>query len=314
MVKYSVKRLLYLIPITLAVAFLVYLIMYLTPGDPISLILGADATPELIEETRNALGLDDPFLVQYWNYVKGLATGSFGISYTTQRPVAERLLAALPYTLTLSFLAMSLALVISIPLGIVAAVKQNTVWDYACSIFAMFGVSAPSFWVGIMLMLLFAVSLGWLPSAGVDSWKSYILPTVTQSINLLAGVTRTMRSSMLEVTRQDYIRTAYAKGVSRKNVIYNHALRNAIIPAITVAGLNFGTLMAGSVAIETVFAVPGLGRLMINAIQVRDTPTALSSIVVLSVSITLINLAVDLIYALIDPRIKAQYVLGGKNA
>jgi len=286
----------------------------MTPGDPTTIILGADATPELIAETRAQLGLDDPFLVQFWNYVSKLVQGDFGMSYTTQRPVSERLFAAIPYTLTLSFLALALAMVVSIPLGIMAAVKQNTVWDYGCSLFAMVGVSAPTFWVGLMLMLLFSVELGWLPAAGVDTWQGYILPTVTQAINLLAGITRTMRSSMLEVSRQDYIRTAYAKGVSRRNVLYNHALRNAIIPAVTVAGLNFGMMVAGTVAIESVFAIPGLGRIMINAIQVRDTPTVLGSMIVLSIAITITNLVVDLVYALIDPRIMAQYKSGGKKA
>jgi len=314
MLKYTAKRLLYLIPVTFCVIFIIHLIMFMTPGDPTTIILGADATPELIAETRAQLGLDDPFLVQFWNYVSKLVQGDFGMSYTTQRPVAERLFAAIPYTLTLSFAALALAMLVSIPLGIMAAVKQNTVWDYGCSLFAMVGVSAPTFWVGLMLMLLFSVELGWLPAAGVDTWQGYILPTVTQAINLLAGITRTMRSSMLEVTRQDYIRTAYAKGVSRRNVLYNHALRNAIIPAVTVAGLNFGMMVAGTVAIESVFAIPGLGRIMINAIQVRDTPTVLGSMIVLSIAITITNLVVDLVYALIDPRIMAQYKSGGKKA
>ena len=311
MLKYSLKRLLYMIPVTIAVVFIVYLIMYLTPGDPVALMLGADASPELIQETREALGITKPFLVQFGNYVLHLFRGDFGISWYTGEGVASRLFAAIPYTLILTFAGMFVAVLISIPMGVLAAVHQNSFLDYLVSVFAICGVSAPSFWVGIMLILLFAVSMGVLPSAGVDSWVGFILPTITMSFNMLASVTRTQRSSMLEVLRQDYVRTARAKGVSNFNATYVHALRNAIIPAITVAGINFGTLMAGSVAIETVFAIPGVGRLMIDSIKLQDTPTVLGSMVFVAVMVSIINLAVDLLYALVDPRIKAQYLREG---
>ncbi len=300
-----------MIPVAIAVVFIVYLIMYLTPGDPVALMLGADASPELIEETREALGITKPFLVQFGNYVLNLFKGDFGISWYTGQGVAARLFAAIPFTLKLTFLGMFIAVIIAIPMGVLAAVRQNSIIDYLISIFAIFGVSAPSFWVGIMLILLFAVNIGILPSAGVDTWQGYVLPTITMAFNMLASVTRMQRSSMLEVLRQDYIRTARAKGVSNFTATYKHALRNAIIPAITVAGINFGTLMAGAVAIETVFAIPGVGRLMVDSIKIHDTPTVLGSMVFVAIMVSIINLIVDLLYALIDPRIKAQYLREG---
>lgn len=311
MIKYSLKRLGYMIPVTIAVVFIVFLIMYLTPGDPVALMLGADATPDLIEQTREDLGITRPFLVQFGSYVVNLFQGDFGISWYTGEGVAKRLFSSIPYTLTLTFAGMFIAVIISIPMGVIAAVKQNSIGDYAISFFAICGVSAPSFWVGIMLILLFAVNLAWLPAAGVDTWQGYILPSITMGFNMLASVTRTQRSSMLEVLRQDYVRTAYAKGVSKFNATYKHALRNAIIPAVTVAGINFGTLMAGSVAIETVFAVPGVGRLMVDSIKLHDTPTVLGSMVFVAIMVSVINLCVDILYALIDPRIKAQYLRKG---
>ena len=302
-----------MIPVVVAVIFLVYGIMYMTPGDPVAVMLGADATPELIQETREKLGITDPFLVQFANYVKNLFTGHFGTSWYTGRDVSERLFAAIPYTIKLSLLAMLVALVLSIPMGVLAAVKHNSLGDYTISIFAMIGVSAPTFWVGTMLMLLCSLSWGILPSAYDGTWKSYVLPTITQGFNMLASVTRTQRSSMLEVLSADYIRTARAKGVSNFSATYKHALRNAIIPSITVAGLNFGTLIGGAVAIETVFAIPGVGRLMIDSIKLHDTPTVIGCMVFVSVMVSVINLLVDLLYALIDPRIKAQYLKGGKK-
>lgn len=302
-----------MIPVTIAVIFLVYGIMYMTPGDPVAVMLGADATPELIQQTREELGITDPFLVQFVNYVKNLFTGNFGTSWYTGRGVSERLFAAIPYTIILSLLAMIVALLLSIPMGVLAAVKHNSAADYGISIFAMIGVSAPTFWVGTMLILLCCLGWGILPSAYDGTWKSYVLPTITQGFNMLASVTRTQRSSMLEVLSADYIRTARAKGVSNFSATYKHALRNAIIPSITVAGLNFGTLVGGAVAIETVFAIPGVGRLMIDNIKLHDTPTVIGCMVFVSVMVSIINLLVDLLYAFIDPRIKAQYLKGGKK-
>ena len=302
-----------MIPVTVAVIFIVYLIMYLTPGDPVALLLGADATPELIVETRQKLGITDPFFVQLGRYIWNLIHGDFGMSWYTGNPVSERLFAAIPYTVTLSLLGMLVALIISVPLGVIAAVRRNSVWDYSISVFAMIGVSAPTFWVGTMLILLFALEWKMLPSAFNNDWTSFILPTITQGFNMLASVVRTQRSSMLEVLSSDYVRTARAKGVSHFSATYKHALRNAVLPSITVAGLNFGQLVGGSVAIETVFAIPGVGRLMIDNIKLHDTPTVIGCMVFVSVMVSIINLLVDILYGLIDPRIKAQYVKGNKN-
>ena len=302
-----------MIPVTIAVIFIVYLIMYLTPGDPVALLLGGDATPELITETRAELGISDPFFVQFGRYLWNLLHGDFGMSWYTGNPVSERLFAAIPYTVKLSLGAMLVALFISVPFGVIAAVKRNTITDYAISVFAMIGVSAPTFWVGTMLILLFALEWRLLPSAFDGTLKSYILPTITQGFNMLASIVRTQRSSMLEVLSSDYIRTARAKGVSHFSATYKHALRNAVLPSITVAGLDFSLLVGGSVAIETVFAIPGVGRLMIDNIKLHDTPTVIGCMVFVSVMVSIINLLVDILYGLIDPRIKAQYLKGSSN-
>ena len=303
-----------MIPVTIAVIFIVFLIMHLTPGDPVALLLGADATPELIEETREALGINDPFFVQFGRYIINLCKGDFGTSWYTGNPVSERLFSAIPYTVKLSLGAMLVAILISVPLGVIASVKRNTIADYVISVFAMIGVSAPTFWVGIMLMLLFSLNLRVLPSAFDGSFASYILPTITQGFNMLASIVRTQRSSMLEVLNSDYIRTARAKGVSNFSATYKHALRNAVLPSITVAGLDFSLLVGGSVAIETVFAIPGVGRLMIDNIKLHDTPTVIGCMVFVSVMVSIINLLVDILYGLVDPRIKAQYLRDNKNA
>lgn len=302
-----------MIPVTVAVIFIVYLIMYLTPGDPVALLLGADATPELIVETREKLGINDPFFKQFGSYLWNLIHGDFGMSWYTGNPVSERLFAAIPYTVILSLGAMIVAITVSIPLGVIAAVKRNTIADYVISVFAMIGVSAPTFWIGTMLMLLFALSLGILPSAYDGNWKGLILPTITQGFNMLASIVRTQRSSMLEVLNADYIRTARAKGVSPFSATYKHALRNAVLPSITVAGLDFSLLVGGSVAIETVFAIPGVGRLMIDNIKLHDTPTVIGCMVFVSIMVSIINLLVDILYGLIDPRIRAQYLRGNTN-
>ena len=296
-----------MIPVVVAVIFLVYGIMYMTPGDPVAVMLGADATPELIQETREKLGITDPFLVQFANYVKNLFTGHFGTSWYTGRDVSERLFAAIPYTIKLSLLAMLVALVLSIPMGVLAAVKHNSLGDYTISIFAMIGVSAPTFWVGTMLMLLCSLSWGILPSAYDGTWKSYVLPTITQGFNMLASVTRTQRSSMLEVLSADYIRTARAKGLSERVVILKHALKNALIPVITVVGLQIGLLFGGAILTETVFAWPGVGRLMIDSIRAKDTPVVQGGVIFTASIFVFINLLVDILYAYVDPRVKAQY-------
>lgn len=307
MYKYIIKRLLQLIPVIIGVTFIVYFIISFTEGDPATIILGNGATPESVKELREEMGLDKPVIVQYANYLKDLVTGDMGISYTTKNPVIQEIAARFPNTLKLTICSIIVSIVISIPVGIISATKQYSIFDSVGMVCALIGISMPSFWLGLLLIILFSVNLGWLPSGGADSLKSLILPAITLGVASTATITRTTRSSMLEVIRQDYIRTAKAKGVNKKVVIRKHALRNALIPTVTVTGLEFGFLLGGAVLTETVFSWPGIGRLMVESIQKKDTPTVLGCIVIFSVCFSIVNLLVDILYAYIDPRIKSQY-------
>ncbi len=305
--KYITKRFFSLIPVIVGVTLIVYLIMNMAPGDPAKSILGEQATPEAVEELREELGLNDHVLIQYKNYFFGLLQGDMGISYKTKVGVQEEIGARLPTTAKLAVTAILIAIVFSIPLGIVAAVKQNTWIDGFSMFVALIGVSIPVFWLGLMLLLFFSLKLGWFPVSGAETWKSFVLPGVTLGFLSMAAIARVTRSSMLEVIRQDYIRTARSKGVPYNTVIRKHALRNALIPTITVAGLQIGTLLGGSVLTETVYGLPGIGRLMIQSIQGRDIPMVLGCIVVFTIAFSIVNLIVDIIYAFIDPRIRSQY-------
>ncbi|MBC2856567.1 MAG: ABC transporter permease [Cetobacterium sp.] len=305
--KYILRRLLLLIPVLLGVSFLVFTIMSFTPGDPAQLILGENAPREAILKLRTEMGLDDPFLIQYFKFVKNAIVGDFGRSYTTGREVFGEIFSRFPNTLILAVLGVIIAIVIGIPLGIISATKQYSLLDSVSMIAALLGVSMPNFWLGLMLILTFSVKLGWLPSGGFDGWKSIILPAVTLGVGSAAIITRMTRSSMLEVIRQDYIRTARAKGVLERVVITKHALKNALIPVITVIGLQFGGLLGGAVLTESVYSWPGVGRMMVDAIRQKDTPTVLAAVVFLAVTFSIVNLLVDILYAYVDPRIKSQY-------
>ncbi len=305
--KYIFRRFISLIPVIIGVTFIVFLIMNMAPGDPVKSILGEQASAEAIEELREELGLNDNVLVQYKNYFFGLLRGDMGTSYKSKVGVAEEIGARLPTTAKLAVIAILIAIVLSIPLGIFAAVKQNTWIDSLTMFIALLGVSIPVFWLGLMLLLFFSLKLGWFPVSGASSWKSFVLPGITLGFLSMASIARVTRSSMLEVIRQDYIRTARSKGVPYKKIITRHALRNALIPTITVAGLQIGTLLGGSVLTETVFGLPGIGRLMIQSIQGRDIPMVLGCIIVFTVAFSIVNLIVDIIYAFVDPRIKNQY-------
>lgn len=305
--KYILKRLLYLIPVLFGVTLLVYVIMSVAPGDPAKAILGDQATPEAIAQLRDELGLDDPIIVQYLRYAKGLIQGDLGISYKSKDPVIVEILARVPTTLKLTLSAILIAVVVAVPLGIVAAVRQNTLFDGLSMFIALLGISIPIFWLGLILLVQFAQKLGWFPSSGAASWKSFVLPGVALGFHSMASIARITRSSMLEVIRQDYIRTAQSKGMPYREVVLKHALPNALIPTITVTGLQIGALMAGSVLTETVFSLPGIGRLIINSIQGRDIPVVLGCILVFTIAFSVVNLLVDLLYAYVDPRIKAQY-------
>lgn len=306
--KFIIKRIIALIPVVLGATLLVFLILSMAPGDPAKVILGVEATPEQVEELREEMGLNDPVLVQYVRYMFNLCKGDMGTSYKTGKPVTVEIGARLPHTIRLSFVAILVSIVLAVPLGIIAAIKQNTLFDAVAMFISLVGTSMPVFWLGMLLILLFSLKLGWFPVFGADEPSSIVLPSLALGLLSMASIARTTRSSMLEVIRQDYIRTARSKGLSEKVVIRKHALKNAMIPMITIIGLQIGMLLAGSILTETVFAWPGIGRLMIQSILNRDTPTILGCIIVFSVSFSIVNLFVDLIYGFVDPRMKTQYM------
>ena len=307
MIKYILKRLLALIPVILGVIFIIQFILYISPNDPAVVILGNAYTPEGAEQVRESLGLNDPFVVQFVRYILDLLRGDFGDSYITGEPVATQLLARFPNTLILVLVSMTLCTILSLPIGIQSAVKPHSWFSNITAALGMVGIALPTFWLGLMLILLFAVHLEWLPATGSVSLTGMILPAITLSASFMAGTMRTTRSSMLDCLNQDYIRTAKAKGVSHHDVIDKHALQNALLPIITVVGVNVGTQMGGSVLTETVFSYPGLGIMLTNGIKQTDTPTILGCLVVMAICIGICNLLVDIIFAFVDPRIKSQY-------
>ena len=312
MFRYIIRRLLALIPVILVLVFVVFTILHMTPGDASTIILGNEYTEELGRQVRQELGLDQPLIVQYAKYVGHLLQGDFGMSYVTRAPVIDQLSVRFVNTFLIVVCAMVLCVSLGIPIGILSATRPHSLFSKCAMIFGLMGVSMPIFWLGLLLILLFSVHLGWLPSSGMDNgFFSLILPSVTVGFNYMANIMRTTRSSMLEAIRQDYIRTARAKGVNEHDVIYDHALGNALMPTVTVIGLNVGSLLGGVVLTETVFSIPGTGRLLVEAINQRDTPCILGTLVVMAVCVAVSNLIVDLIYAYIDPRIRAQYSAKG---
>lgn len=307
MAKYILRRLLALVPVILGVTFIVFMILQLTPGDPARIILGENATAEQINELREQMGLNDSPIIQYFRYMGNLLKGDLGLSYKNSVPVAEEVFARFPYTLILTIASLIFSVVLAIPLGIFAATNQNTPIDTLSMIISLIGVSMPMFWLALLLILFFSLRLGWFPVSGANSPISIVLPAIALGFMNMALTARTTRSSMLETIRQDYIRTAQSKGIPKGRVVRKHAFKNALIPTITVVGLQMGNLMGGAVLAETVFAWPGLGRLMVQAIAGRDTPMILGCIIVFTISISVINLLVDLLYAVVDPRIRSQY-------
>ena len=292
----------------LCVAFVIYAIMNVAEGDPVYSVVSADATEAQIEAAREELGLNGTLLERYFRYVKGMLTGDLGTSYVSKRDVMQTYLERLPNTLKLASVTMVVALAISIPLGIIAAVNQNSIKDTIAMVLALLGLSMPNFWLGLLLIMLFSLKLGWLPSGGYENGMlSLILPAFTIGAGLAAFMTRSTRSSMLDVIRQDYLRMARAKGVSERKVIRKHALRNALIPIITVFGVQFSNVLGGSVLAETVFAWPGVGRLVVDAIDQRDIPMVTGALVMTTMIVSIVNLLIDIVYAFVDPRIKSQY-------
>jgi len=308
MLKYILKRILSMIPVIIGVAFIVFTLLYITPGDPARMALGDMATEEAIQSFREQNGLNDPFIVQFGHYIFNAVTrGDIGRSYVTRRPVSQEILTAFPVTLKLAALSMFIAILIGIPFGIISATKQYSWFDSISMIFAMIGISMPVFWLGLLLILFFSVYLGWLPSSGFNSFSAMILPSVTLAAQSVAIITRMTRSSMLEVVRQDFIRTVRAKGQKESMVIWKHALPNTLIPVITIAGIQFGRLLGGAILTESIFSVPGVGRLMVESIKMRDYPIVQGGVLYIAIAFSLVNLLVDLFYAYIDPRIRAQY-------
>ena len=310
MFRYVLKRLLMMIPVLLGVMIVVFTIMYITPGDPARMILGEGASAEAVAELREDLGLNDPYLVRMLRYVKEVVFEfDLGDSYVSKKPVVDELLSRFPTTLTLAVLSVLISVVIGVPLGIISAAKPYSVLDNLATGVALFGVSMPTFWAGLMAVIIFAVTLGWFPVSGSYGPEYWVLPSATLGFHSAARIMRMTRSSMLEVIRQDYIRTARAKGQKEWIVITVHALKNAMIPVLTVIGMQFGTLLGGSVLIESVFAIPGLGKYIIDSIKTRDNPVVQGGVLMLALSFSFVNLLVDILYGYIDPRIKSQYRL-----
>ncbi|MDD3139465.1 MAG: ABC transporter permease [Lachnospiraceae bacterium] len=308
MKKYIFKRVLTLIPMLLAIIFIVFSIMEMTPSDPASLILGTKATTEAKQELNKKLGLDKPFLVRYGEYVIGAAHGDLGTSWRNGRSVFGEIVSRFPTTIKLALTAILLAMLIGIPLGVLSAVKQYSIFDMIGTAVAMLMAAVPSFWFGLIAILIFALQLQWLPSNGDETWQCFVLPSITLAIPVTASMLRLTRTTMLETIRQDYIRTARAKGQVERIVIFEHALKNALLPVVTSAGMEFGGLLGGVVTIETVFAINGVGSLVLTGIQMKDVPLVTGCAVILAFLFMMVMLLVDILYAYIDPRIRARYI------
>lgn len=311
MYKYVIKRLLLMIPVLLGISFAVFFLMNLTPGTPADIIMGELATPEAKEAMNESLGWNQPFLKRYLDYIVGVFQGDFGNSYVSGLSVMKELFTRFPTTFRLALYSMILAAVVGIPVGVACAVKQYSLMDSFSTVFALVFVSIPSFWLGLLMIILFSVKLHWLSAYGSESFVQFIMPAITCSAGTLATLIRMTRSTMLEVIRQDYIRTAYAKGASKGRVIVKHALQNAMIPIITIVGVNFGYMLGGAVITENVFGMSGIGNLLLNSIRSKDIPMVMGGVLIISVMFSVINLLLDIIYAFIDPRVKAQYKKGG---
>ena len=313
MTKYIIRRLLLTLLVVFGVVLIVFTILSFTPGDPGRLILGSKAPQEAVDQLNHQLGVDQPFFTQLWRYLKNVFFHlDFGNSYTNGEPVFREIANCFPVTLKLALFSALFSSVIGVVLGVLSAVKQYSALDNTCSMSAMFFASAPDFWVGLMLLSIFAMKLHWLPSFGIKSDLGYILPVATLTLFCSAGILRMTRSSMLDVVNQDYVRTAKAKGARSGKIIWKHALKNALLPVLTAIGMNFGSLFGGAVTTEMVFSLPGVGSLLITAVKSKDIPLAMGSTIVLAVIFSLIMLVVDIVQAFVDPRVKARYT-GGKG-
>lgn len=308
MFQYIVKRILWLFPILLGVSFIVFTIMYLSPGDPVTMVLGEGATPEQYEAMRVQMGLDRSFIEQFFHYIKNVVVEfDLGRSYVSGRVVMDEILVRLPNTIKLSVWSVLFASLIGIPLGVISASRPYSKVDNFVMFLSLVGVSMPTFWQALLLIILFTSTLGWLPASGFDTWQQMIMPVFALASSSIGTIARITRSSMMDVLDQDYIRTAKAKGVNGSKVTFHHALRNALISVVTVIGLQFGALLGGAVLTETVFSINGIGTLMVNAIRTRDTMIVQGGVLFIAFIFTMVNLCVDILYAYIDPRIKTSY-------
>ncbi len=323
--KYILQRLSLMVPVLIGTSLVVFVIVRLLPGDPAIAMLGLNSTPEELVRMRHLLGLDQPVYIQYLKFVSDIARGDFGNSISRGAPALEVVLGTLPATIELAVTSMLLSILIAVPLGVLAAVRQHSIIDYGSMVLALLGVSMPIFWLGILLILMFSLQLHWLSAFGrgaplteafmkfvatgdvgtlIDSLKHIILPATALGVNLTGLIARITRSSMLEILRQDYVRTAKAKGLRDRLVISRHAIRNALLPIITILGLQFGALLGGAVITETIFAWPGVGRLVVQGINQRDFPVVQTAVMIMAFSVSFLNLLTDLSYAYINPRIR----------
>ena len=307
MYKFILKRLGLIVPVMIGVIFVIFTLTYITEGCPATMMIGEAAPPEDIAALRQELGLEDPFFIQFARYVTNVARLDFGTSFASGRPVFDEIIARFPTTVHLASISVVIAVVLGVPLGILSATKQYTIFDNGATIVGLLGLSIPNFWLGMIFILFFSVQLGWFPSSGFSTPMHWVLPTFTIGASSMAIIMRMTRSSMLEVIRQDYIRTARSKGQKESKIIFNHALKNALIPVITVIGLQFGMLLGGAILTETIFAIPGLGRFMVDSIARRDFPIIQGGVLLIALSFSVVNLMVDVLYAYVDPRIRSQY-------
>ncbi len=307
MTQYIIRRLLQMIPITFGILTLVFSLIHLIPGDPAAQIAGEGARPEDIENVRKSLGLDQPLLTQYVTYLKNIAHGDLGRSFHTGDPVVQAIAERYPATIELALGAMFVALLVAFPLGIISAIYRNSWIDNVARFFALIGVSMPSFWFGPLLIIAFAINHEWFPVSGrEEGLRSLVLPSLTMGLALAAILTRMIRVSLAEELNQLYVTTAIAKGVTRAKAIFRHALKNALIPVITIIALQFGSLLTGAIITEQIFSWPGLGRLLIQSINTRDYPQVQASILVIALTYIFVNFASDLLYGVVDPRIKLE--------
>ena len=306
MLRFALRRLLLTIPVLLGVATLVFALLHLVPGDPAQVMLGESASAADVADLRTRLGLDRPLAVQYGTFIGGLVQGNLGTSFRYNTPVTREIGQRLPNTLRLALASMSVAILIAIPLGLISALTRGQLADQLAMTVSLVGVSMPNFWLGPLLAILFAVTLGWLPVSGTGTWQHLVLPAVTLGAALSAVLTRLTRASLIEELRELYVLAARARGLSRARAIGVHALRNSLIPVVTILGLQFGAVLTGTIITETIFAWPGVGRLLIQAINFRDYPLVQGCILFIATTYVLVNLLVDLAYGWLDPRIRYE--------